>query len=278
MDEYFTFNQRMLATIGVSFNGGKFAYSLRTFSFIVVVVTTFQNFMFIATSQGFEVAIASAVAIFMYDIQGVFKLYAVMINLKVIKEIKITLDGLMEIMNKEQVLAHAKELVRFRKVSSFMVVNIVASCWLFNIIPVSIIAYVFFTKGIFIKILPYAFWYPYNKTEHFVSTYLYEISTGHVLTVVPPSLDALVMLLTGQLVVLFKCFGENLHKTIDEFEPSRPTQTAEKLNKAVDLHNQLLNMSEELFRIYSIPLLVNVVAQTLTICFVAFGINVRFMF
>jgi hypothetical protein len=79
----------------------------------------------------------------------------------------------------------------------------------------------------------------------------------------------------GQLVVLFKCLGRNLTTIINDFEPAKSNKTAEELGKAIDHHNQLLELTERLCNLYAIPIMVNVLAQSGQICFVAFIISVK---
>lgn len=279
MENYHKFNRKILTSVGVNFKESgeesKYEWPLQIFTLFVVFVTTFQNFMYLAMSENFELMMAAAVAVAMYDLQGCFKFLAIIWNLDKIKKIQKTLDELTKSLTKEQITENAAEFGRFRKITTFLVANNLFSCWIFNLMPMLVLIFFMFAKGIMVQHLPYAFWYPFNKTEHYFPVYFYEVYTGHFLTAVPPLIDGLMMLMTGQLVVLFKCLGENLIGIINSYEASKKSATAQKFNEIIDLHNQLLDISEELFHVYEIPLLVNVLAQTLTTCFIAFIISVR---
>lgn len=87
--------------------------------------------------------------------------------------------------------------------------------------------------------------------------------------------DAIIYLMIGQLVVLFRCLGRNFTTIINDFDPAKPNKTTEELGKAIDQHNQLLELTERLCNIYAIPVMVNVLAQSGQICFVAFIISVN---
>lgn len=277
MEKYSNFNQKLLSSLGISSNQDirKFAKPLKIFTAIVIVVSTFQSLMFLITVETFDFLVASAFTIGLYDLQGCFKFFTVIMNIDKLSKIKATVDELMTKITKEQLVANFAELERFRKVTKSIVMTNITCAWTFNILPMATVAYFFFAKGFFIKIMPYAFWYPFNKTEHYFPVYFYEISCAHTLVLVPLVMDGLVLLMLGQLLVLFKCLGEDLVTMIDEYDPLKSSETVSKINQAINTHNVLLDLSAELLTIYEIPLLVNVMSQTGTICFIAFIISVR---
>jgi hypothetical protein len=146
---------------------------------------------------------------------------------------------------------------------------------LFDFVPIITTLYIHVAKGMFVKIFPLALWYPFDKTEHYFSVYFYEVISGIVVTAIPLVSDGIFFLTVGQFVILFKILGENFGKVINEFELTKRKETVEKVEKLIDLHNQLLDMSAEVFGFYSLPLLANVLCQTVTICFLAFIITVN---
>lgn len=116
---------------------------------------------------------------------------------------------------------------------------------------------------------------PFNKTEHYFPVYFYEVICGHLVTAVPFTLFAFFLSMVGQLTVLFKCLGEDMATIVNEHKAAKRSKTVEKLNKAVDLHNQLFDMASRLFQIFETPLLVYVMTQASTLCFLAFICSVR---
>lgn len=84
------------------------------------------------------------------------------------------------------------------------------------------------------------------------------------------------ILLFGNAIVLMNRFGENLCDVINEAE-NAPAESMEKLKNAVDYHNKLLNLFNEIIRIYKTPLLVNILAQTMNIGMVTYIVSVSIL-
>lgn len=276
MENYSTFNRRALGTFGISFENeeNKFEKPLKVLTAFAILAATFQSFMYLITSTQFDFLIASAFTIGFFSLQGCIKFLTVLGNMEKLKRIKETLNRFGGNLTRDQLKNNFKELERFRKATTSILMTNVCCIWIFNVLPMLTLAYFYFAKGFLVQIVPFAFWYPFNKTEHYFPVYFYEITSGHILTAVPLAIDGLLLLMVGQFVVQFKCLGENFATIINEFKASKRHETAEKINQAIDFHNQLFALSAELFSIFEIPLLVNVLTQTGTICFIAFIISV----
>lgn len=163
----------------------------------------------------------------------------------------------------------------FTKVMRNLFIAGLVCIWIFNVLPMVTYFYFLDAKGLEVHIHPYAFWYPFNKTEHYFPVYFYEVICGHLVTAVPFTLYAFFLSMVGQLTVLFKCLGEDMATIVNEHKAAKRSKTVEKLNKAVDLHNQLFDMASRLFQIFETPLLVYVMTQASTLCFIAFICSVR---
>jgi hypothetical protein len=277
MESYFGFMKKFAASLGLNFDDeeNRRFDSLKNITLAIIYTTTFQSFLFLMTAKEFDFLIASAFTIGFYDLQGCFKYTAILMNLQRFKEIRKIPDQMLSMMSKEQFTENITTLNFYRKLTKTLVVSNLSCIWMFNVLPMVTLLYFLVFKGILVQMVPFAFWYPFNKTEHYFPVYFYEVVSGHVLTAVPLACDGIFYLTVGQFVVLFKILGENFAKVINEFELAKRKETVEKVKKLIDLHNQLLDMSAEVFGFYSLPLLANVLSQALTICFISFIISVK---
>jgi hypothetical protein len=97
---------------------------------------------------------------------------------------------------------------------------------------------------------------------------------SHTLTIAPLATDGFILLLIGQVSILFKTVGETFRRTIDEFEASNRSITEKKLNQTIDQHNKIFELAQELIGIYELALLVTALLQTGTICFITYMVSV----
>lgn len=277
MEKYFSFNKKALASFGLHMekSDSKFAVFIHVISICIVLLTTFQSLMYLISSTSFEFEEAKALTIGMYDLQGCFKIISVSLNLRNLGNIKKKLNELVNGMTKEQCLQHNEAFNRYRLITSAIATTNFIGIWIFNIIPAVILVYFYFVKGIVVKTFPLSIWYPFDKLDNYFIAYVYDIFGAHILTVLPHVLDGFILLLIGQLVILFRCLGDNFVSAINEFKQSERKQSDKKMKSLIQSHGELLDLCEEFFHIYEIPLLANVLTQTGTICFVAFIVTVR---
>lgn len=183
MENYFTFTEKILKSLGINFECVEGARSklLKVFTTIVLITSTVQCFLFFATSADFNALTASAITIGLFDLQGCVKYLSVLYNLKRLKEIKSTLETLMATLTKEQLSKNLKEFQRFYKITKMVCVIYISCIWFYNILPIFIVTYFLIIEGTYVKPLPYTFWFPFNAKNHFVPAYLYEIVCGHIL-------------------------------------------------------------------------------------------------
>lgn len=277
MENYFSFNQKTLASLGVNFEGQgrKFEKPLRMTVAVVILLSTIQSLLFLLTATVLDLQMASAFTVGLYDFYGCFKFFAVTKNVDKLRGLKRRLEVMMKTLSEKQIKENFKFLNRCRKITKTIFVTTLSCIWIFNLLPLVTFIYLYLAKGFEYHRLPFSFWFPFNTTENFFPAYFYEIACGHILTAVPLAIDGIVLLLIGQFTVLFKCHGENISNIINEFNAENREEIVAKLHRAIDLHNELLDMTSVLFGIYAIPLLVNILATTGTLCFIAFICSVR---
>lgn len=274
MEKYFAYNLKFLSLFGINLEAievrkQKYETAFKIFTASILVATTLQSFLYVITGESFDVSTGIALTVGLYDIQGCGKFLTVLWNIGKLRKVKKELDGLTSKLTREQLSENTAEFETYRKVTTWILAFYSNCIFLCNLLPLVVLIHSYFVEGVANKILPCAFWYPFDRFEYFVLTYTYEAIGGHILTVVSPAMDGLMLLMVGQFVVLFKCLGENFASIINNSEASQPTETSKKLFQAIQLHNDILDLSAEFIEIYEIPLLINVLAQTGTICFIS---------
>ena len=279
MTTYFTFMEKVLSTMGINFTiEKKYDKFLRAFSMTMVVLATIHSFLYVMSTGVLDMQLANAITMGLFSFQGTLKFSFVLMNLKRIVKIKGKLEKLMKTAKIESSEENVKQLDNFRKVTKLCVMGSLLCIWIFHFKPLIEIITSNLTSVVTVKTLPFAFYFPVQgiEVDYFFPVYLYEVMAGHILTIVPLALDGLIMLMVGQLVILFNNVGEAFKTTIDNHEVVMKSVTKKKLIETIDLHNKVFDLSSELFKIYEIGLLAHILLQTGTICFIAFIISVLY--
>lgn len=267
--------EKALSTVGINFitGGRKYDKVLRIFSLTIVSLASFQSLMYLLTANAFDTQIAGAFIICLFSFQGAVKFAVILKSFDKITEVKRELADLFITLKVESKKENVIQLESFRKFTKLTVVGNLTCIWFFHFKP---LVEIIFSAGAGVKTLPFAFYFPVQgiQVDHYMSLYLYEILAGHILTILPLITDGLVMLMVGQVVILFKTIGEAFEELINDYEGSIHSISIERLIQTIDLHNKVLDLSSKLFKIYEYALLVIALLQTGTICFIAFIISV----
>lgn len=273
MENYYSLNKKALISFGISFKSKHkwFEKPLKVFTGSLLSLAIIQNFMFIMQSDEFSFLVANAISITLCCFAAVVKFFSIVWYQDELTSIEICLKQLIEDLDETKREKVYKKLLFYPKLSTSLVKLSMFCSWIFNIMPgvKYIVSYMRF--GVPVAILPYAMWYPFDKQQHFLLTYAYEIICGHVWTLVPLIIDGLILLLMGQFVVLFANLGEDFKEAIDQ-----PEFSSRKIVKLIDYHNRLLDLCKQTIHIFEIPMLSTVLTQSGLICFSMFIISVGF--
>lgn len=271
MENYYWLNKKALISFGISFEHKHkwFEKPLKVFTGSLLSLAIVQNFMFIMQSDGFSFLVANAISITLCSFAAAVKFFSIVWYQDELISIEIHLKQLIEDLDETKREKVYKKLLFYPKLSTSLVKLSMFCSWIFNIMPgvKYIVSYIRF--GVPVAILPYAMWYPFDKQQHFLLTYAYEIICGHVWTLVPLIVDGLLLLLMGQFIVLFENLGEEFKEAIDH-----PEFSSRKIVKLIDYHNRLLDLCKQTIHIFEIPMLSNVLTQSGLICFSMFIISV----
>lgn len=273
MENYYWLNKKALISFGISFERENrwFEKPLKIFTGSLLLVAVIQNFLFIMQSEGFSFLVANAISICLCSFAAVVKFFSIVWYQHELSTIKLHLEQLLLALDEGKRERVYKKLLFYPKFSTSLVKLSMFCSWIFNIMPgvKYIVSYIRY--GTPVAILPYAMWYPFDKQQNFLLTYIYEIVCGHTWTLVPLILDALLLLLMGQCVVLFVNLGEEFEETIDAADVS-----SRKILHLIEYHNVLLDLCKQVIHIFEIPMLSNVLTQSGLICFSMFIMSVSF--
>lgn len=240
---------------------------LQAVVFFYLLSTIIQNLMILVTSDKISFEGSNAMSLCLCGVMGSFKFVAVIRHRKLLSEIKTKLIKLVNELDQEKIAEIALELRFFQRLARGLFLSSMFVSSIFGFSPGIALIYSLIKTGTPNLVLPYSMWYPFNVDSFLFLAYFHEAMCGFVWTAVPQAIDGLIILMTAQLATLFEAFGAKLCSDIND-------ATAEISKRAVEYHNELLNISNSLVHIFSVSLLVNVMGQTGLICFTAFTITV----
>lgn len=273
MENYYWLNKKALLSIGISFERDHrwFEKPLKFFTGSLLLLAIVQNFLFIMQSDGFSFLVANAISICLCSLAAAVKFFSIVWYQDKLSAIKIRLEQFLSALDEKKGGRVHKKLLFYPKLSTSLVKVSMCCSWIFNVMPgvKYIISYIRY--GVPTAILPYAMWYPFDKQQNFLLTYIYEITCGHIWTLVPLIVDGLLLLLMGQFVVLFENLGEEFREAIDQSEFS-----SKNIVKLIEYHNLLLDLCKQTIHIFEIPMLSNVLTQSGLICFSMFIMSVSY--
>lgn len=280
MDNYYQLNEKALAIIGINLGSTRvrFEIYLKLLLVVIMPLTTFQEFMYaVMYEDGISFDLVNAVALMLYGIMGTTKVFTTIIHRRALSDVRESLTEMYEELDKEKKSASVKELTTFRKVSTAFVYIGTFSTVMFDILPSVFLVHSYMKQGVAIKVFSYALWYPFDKQKYFFIAYFWECFSSFYYNTAFYIVDGLMILLFGNAIVLMNRFGENLCDVINEAE-NASAESMEKLKNAVDYHNKLLKLFNEIIRIYKTPLLVNILlAQTMNIGMVTYIVSVSIL-
>ncbi|CRL02084.1 CLUMA_CG015579, isoform A [Clunio marinus] len=275
MEKYFEFNRKTLINLGFAFDRDekKFEKFLKVFTLLTVCLMIFQSFVEIGVQSKSKITIStiSTISVVLYNIQGLAKFMAILINQRKLCDIKRRLSDFIKVQDENQMKARQLQIQRFPWVIKFMYIINIGCVWLFTILATFALIYTVITHGNFSKNSIFRRWYPFDEIKYFIPIFIYERITNHFLTSIHTNLDGFILLLLGQFCILFQNHGEYFENILNN--SMEISNFDNKLKAAIDYHNELLELSDKLVTIYEIPLFVNVLNQTSTICFIAFIIS-----
>lgn len=274
MENYYSFTQKVLRTLGIEIRDNvketRSLFILKVFSLSVMFCCVVQSYLYFIYDDSFDYMNISSMTMGLFAIQGFAKhLYIVMNRNKM----KIIMKELAELQSKADSTS-LKFLTKIRKICVNIFCLNLACIWIFNLLPFAKMLYQIWRGESIEKILPYAFWWPFDPYDHYFVMLSHQIYCGHMLMAVPLIMDQIIFLVIAEIISLFRQLGEEFRTAIDNSMESSLRETNEKLKKCIDIHCKLIEICDSLNSIYSVPLLVQILAASGVICLIGFIIMV----
>lgn len=220
MESYFSFNLKALAAVGVKLesSNGRLGKLLLFCTTVFILLTIIQNILTLASINGFSFIVATAISIGLCSFTSMVKLLIVWRNKQCLAEIKEKLSWRLEeiLKNEEKFVQVTGKLKFLSAIVNGLLITTVCCSSIFNLLPGIKFVVSSFTQDVPVKILPFAFWYPFKKENHFLKVYFYEIVCVHFCTFTAQVLDGVLLLLLGQAIACFDNLANRLHKSIEE--------------------------------------------------------------
>lgn len=278
MEKYYEFNKKILRFIGIDLetpqNSRVFNLLRSAVTSIFLLLTIIQNFMVLVTFDKISIKVNNAISMYLCGVMGFVKLAAVVRHQKQLSGTKARLNQLVEELDKKKFDKVINDLKFFERLAKVLLRVSVSCSLLFSLTPGIAYIWEFIANGQATLILPYSMGYPFNEENYLLLVYIHEAISAYVWSYVPQAFNGIVILMVAQLAALFESFGEKLCEDINEASKEFPMET---IGRVVKYHNELLNIGESLVRIFEVPLLVNVLCQTVLNCFIAFDMTVSYL-
>lgn len=154
------------------------------------------------------------------------------------------------------------------KTKIFMILNI-SGIFIYNITPLaSQLKGIVFEGREFQRTLPTQMWYAFDAYQPVVYEILYfTISwTGFTLATIILSTDLLFCAIISLLSMQFRILAQN----ILEISHEKPKEALKELKQLIEIHQELIDLSLELEKIFSPSFLLNVMSSGFVICLTGF--------
>ncbi|CAO1400259.1 unnamed protein product [Diamesa hyperborea] len=141
--------------------------------------------------------------------------------------------------------------------------------WLFNLMPVFISIYLYFDEGvIYHKQLPYIMWYPFDPLQPIVFEISYIVVMWGAFTCALSILST--DLLYCSVLTLLCLLFDILKMDLQQLNLKKGSAISKDLKKLIVFHNDLIGISNQLEKIFSVSILINFVGSSIILCLVGF--------
>lgn len=274
MDGYYTSTLKLMTGIGINlgFFKVKFLNVIIFVNFSVAFSCVVQEIIFFADQRNLETQRLSVVPCLLTTMEALFK-YVTGIHFR--KTLKDTIERLDTIYGKME----AKEQEVF-KVQAFKIrrIAVVFGCatmitiWIFSLFPIIVMLKIYLTSGVFVKIYPFFFWWPFDNEKYFVSTFLYQFYLGQVAAVQTLIMDVLYMMILAQIITHYTHLSRNFKTLIEEMSESKNSddKSKERFKNLVRTQQELTEHSNTLNKVFGPSCLLHVLLASGNICFTGF--------
>lgn len=265
MKKYSSFNSICLKFIGFSFlnqetfNSGGLKKSI---GLIASVVFFIHSLLF--TINNFEIAMdiaPSPLVLTFFCFQIAIKIIAILKHQKQMWLVNMEIRFLSSLISNKNMIKMKKDLKKNTKIIKFSWIFPIVGSALICIVPFLVLIFLYYTRRITYRKLPYSFSYPFNPYNgYFGIFYIYEISISSLVALSMLAIDGFILSTLGKLAILFRNLGYDFKDIINEHEFNE-SRTIAKLIEKIKMHNRLIKVTSKFLSFIDIALLANLISS-----------------
>lgn len=269
MDNYYKTTLRTLAGLGINLGHfkNKFIKIIMLINLVVSFLTLLQECLFLIDEKQLMIQRTCVVPCILNVFEAAFKYCNGIYHDDKIKKVMDSLDEVYEKMEEDEKARFKTASFKLRRLAVFFGSTNMIVVWIFNLFPIIMMLKIYIQMGVVVYLYPFFFWWPFNSTDYFISTYLYQVYCGQMATLQILIFDVLYMMILCQIIVHYRHLSASFNKLIDDLARSPSKESKARFNYLVEVQLKLNADVDLMNRIYGAPLLLHVLLASLIICF-----------
>lgn len=274
MDGYYTSTLKLMAGIGINlgFFKVRFLGIIIFVNFSVAFACIVQEIMFFIDKSNLETQRLSVVPCLLTTVEALYKYVTGIYYRKPLKETIERLDKIYEKMDPKDQAKFKMQSFKLRRIGLTFGTATMITIWIFSLFPIIVMMKIYFSSGVFVKVYPFFFWWPFDNEKYFISTFLYQFYLGQVAAVQTLIMDVLYMMILAQIITHFQHLCRDFQGLIEDISESAATdgKIQSRFKYLVQVQEELTEHCETLNKIYGPPCLLHVLLASGNICFTGF--------
>lgn len=209
-----------------------------------------------------------------FTIQSLIKNLTVVINQKKLSSLRNRLNILFETFDNDEKTKSLIYLRRIRNICYKLFVWAMIVIWSINLLPLITMFYSYVVGSKVVRSFPYQMWYPFYSFSYYFSVYFYNLYVGQIFMISQIIMDHYFVLIVFDLVAHFDQLGEKFQIVINEASEETSVENRKRFKTLIENHAALIDISDELNKVYGIALLVLVLTSSFIVAVVGFIITV----
>lgn len=264
-------HEKFLHLYGFSFNGTKLTHGIfiQITVLVMQILLLFHSSMFVITHGAIDSSSAQAFFTSINSVMSFIKMYSVIANQREIGNLKIQIESVSDKITYKNRQIYTKEYRKYSHIVNFVVFSTLILCMLVYVVGPLMEVIVAFITGIPApKYFLNATWFPFDPYEYYVPVRLYNLIIVNACSNCVLSAEGSVMLIFGQLSVLFKSLADDIVEVVDEHDEKKTKLTETRLIAKVKLHVELIEITKNMAEMYEFAFLAHTLCFAGSTCFI----------
>lgn len=274
MDNYYTTTLKLMSGIGINLG----FFKVRFLSVIIVVnfslafACSLQEAVFFLDQSNIQTQRLSVVPCLLTTLEALFKYVTGIYFRKTLKDTILRLNTVYERMDPKEQVLFKTQAFKLRRIAVVFGSATMITIWIFSLFPIIVMLKIYITSGVFVKVYPFFFWWPFDNEKYFFSTFFYQFYLGQVAAVQTLIMDVLYMMILAQIITHFQHLSRNFIILIEEISESAISddKVTERFKSLVEIQQELNEHCETLNTVYGPSCLIHVLLAAWNICFTGF--------